>query len=279
MCFPEIVAQVLNCLDRVFDAGVKPPCRARFPRKVVGGYVHFSNPIRSQGSIINPRKLVDDPNVRVYSIPVPNGRRCYIFDCKFDSSLGRLIEADFVVASTNKKSNQIGNMTVDMALSPRAYNDNLNGLDNLRVAFTNEKYDVSAEYQHYLTDGESRFSGRANGLLSLVANSLGSSAEYKIGRFAFGGRAFSGVITDEGLLENDPTISSQFEPARLGLANGAAMNAGYKNERFAFKNSATSFEFTYLTGKTVILFLVYARSFAFSKVVTVIVLPSLKYVS
>ena len=154
-------------------------------------------------------------------------------DSKHGLYMGDVL-ADFVVDSTNKKSNQIGNMTVDMALSPRAYNDNLNGLDNLRVAFTNEKYDVSAEYQHYLTDGESRFSGRANGLLSLVANSLGSSAEYKIGRFAFGGRAFSGVITDEGLLENDPTISSQFEPARLGLANGAAMNAGYKNEKFAF---------------------------------------------
>ncbi|MBQ3784937.1 MAG: hypothetical protein II843_00900, partial [Alphaproteobacteria bacterium] len=154
-------------------------------------------------------------------------------DSKHGLYMGDVL-ADFSVDTTNKKSNHIGNFTFDMALSSRAYNDNLNGLDNLRVAFTNEKYDVSAEYQHYLTDGESRFSGRANGVLSLVANSVGSSVKYKSGKFAFGGRAFSGIITDEGLLENDPTISSQFEPARLGLANGAAMEAGYKNEKFAF---------------------------------------------
>lgn len=154
-------------------------------------------------------------------------------DSKHGLYMGDVL-ADFSVDTTNKKSNHIGNFTFDMALSPRVYNDNLNGLDNLRVEFNNEKYDVSAEYQHYLTDGESRFSGRANGVLSLVANSVGSSVKYKSGKFAFGGRAFSGIITDEGLLENDPTISSQFEPARLGLANGAAMEAGYKNEKFAF---------------------------------------------
>ena len=154
-------------------------------------------------------------------------------DSKHGLYMGDVL-ADFVVDSTNKRTNQIGNVTVDMALSPRAYNDNLNGLDNLRVAFTNEKYDVSAEYQHYLTDGESRFSGRANGVLSLVANSVGSSVKYKSGKFAFGGRAFSGVITDEGLLENDPTISSQFEPARLGLANGTVMDTEYKTDKFLF---------------------------------------------
>lgn len=153
-------------------------------------------------------------------------------DLKHGLYMGDVL-ADFSVDTTNKKSNRIGNFTFDMSLSSRAYNDNLNGLDNLRVAFTNEKYDVSAEYQHYLTDGESRFSGRANGVLSLVSNSVGSCAKYKMGKFAFGGRAFSGVITDEGLLENDPAILSLFEPGRLGLANGAVMDAEYKTDKFA----------------------------------------------
>lgn len=142
--------------------------------------------------------------------------------------------ADFAVDSANRRTNQIGNFTFDMALSPRAYNDNLNGLDNLRIAFNNEKYDIDAEYQRFLTDGESRFSGRANGVLSLVSNSVASGAKYKIGNFAFGTRAFSGTITDENLLENDPAISSQFEPARLGFANGVAIDTGYKTDKFAF---------------------------------------------
>ncbi len=145
--------------------------------------------------------------------------------------------ADFNVDSTNKRTNQIGNMTIDMALSPRAYNDNLNGLDNLRIAFGNEEYDLDAEYQHYLTDGESRFNGRANGVLALVSNSVTTGAKYKYGNFAFGGRAFSGAITDEQLLENDPVISSQYEPGRLGLATGAAMNTEYNSDSFTFNVS------------------------------------------
>ena len=141
---------------------------------------------------------------------------------------------DFNVDSTNKHTRQIGNVKIDMAMSARAYNDNLSGLSDLRVALGSEKYDVTGEYQRFLVDGESRFSGRANGLLSLVANSVTSSAKYKYGNFAFGGRAFTGTITDETLLATDPTVSSQFEPMRLGLANGATMDAGFKNDKFAF---------------------------------------------
>ncbi len=142
--------------------------------------------------------------------------------------------ADFSVDSTNTHTNKIGNMTFDMTLSSRAYADNMNGLDNLRVALNSENYDLEADYQHHLTDGESRFSGRANGVLSLVANSVSSGAKYKAGNFAFGARAFSGTVTDENLLENDPVISAQFEPGRLGFANGGAMDVSYNNDKFGF---------------------------------------------
>lgn len=139
---------------------------------------------------------------------------------------------DFNVDSTNKRQNKIGNFSFDMSMSPRAYNDNMNGLDNLRVAFNNEKYDIDAEYQHHLTDGESRFNGRANGLLGLVSNSVSSGAKVKFGNFAFGTRAFSGSITNENLLETDPVVSSQFEPGRLGFASGASIDSGYSNDKF-----------------------------------------------
>ncbi len=140
--------------------------------------------------------------------------------------------ADFAVDSSNKHINKIGNMTFDMAMSPRAYVDSLNGLDNLNVKFSNENYDLGAGYQRYLTNGESRFCGRANGVLSLVSNSVSSGAKYKTGNFAFGVNAFSGTMTDENLLETDPVVSSQFEPARLGFANGGAVEVSYNNEKF-----------------------------------------------
>ena len=144
---------------------------------------------------------------------------------------------EFSVDSTNKRHNQIGNFAFDMSMSPRAYNDNLNGLDNLRVGFNSSRYDLDAGYQHHLTDGESRFNGRANGVLSLVSNSVSFGAKHKIGNFAFGTRAFSGNISDENLIENDPVVSSQFEPERLGFANGAALGAGYNNDKFGLNVS------------------------------------------
>ena len=144
---------------------------------------------------------------------------------------------EFNVAATNKQTREIGRFSFDMSVSPRAYNDNMNGLDNLRVAFSNEKYDIDAEYQHYLTNGESRFNGRANGVLALVSNAIDSGAKYKMGNFAFGTRVFSGDITNENLLENDPVVSSQFEPGRLGFANGAAIDSEYNNDKFGLNVS------------------------------------------
>ncbi len=144
---------------------------------------------------------------------------------------------DFNVDSTNKRSNQIGNLKVDMAMSQRAYNDNLNGLDNMRVAWTTDNFDIATEYQYHLTDGESRFDGRANGVLGLMSNTLSANTMYKNGRFGFGGRAFVGAITDENLLDKDPVVSSQFEPGRLGLANGGSFDTKYITDTFGLSVS------------------------------------------
>jgi len=144
---------------------------------------------------------------------------------------------DFNVGISNKRHNEIGNFSFDMSLSSRAYNDNMNGLDDLRIAFTNDKYDIDTGYQHHFTNGESRFNGRANSVLSLVSNVIDSGAKYKIGNFAFGTRVFSGSITDENLLESDPVVSSQFEPGRLGFANGASFETEYKNDKIGLNVS------------------------------------------
>jgi len=145
--------------------------------------------------------------------------------------------AEFAVDSTNKRTSKIGNMTFDMAMSPRAYNDNFNGLDDLTMKFSSENYDLETGYQHHLTNGESRFNGRANGVLALVSDSVSSGAKYKSGNFAFGAHVFSGTITDENLLENDPVVSSQYEPGRLGFANGGAMDVVYNNDKFGLNVS------------------------------------------
>ncbi len=133
---------------------------------------------------------------------------------------------------------QIGAFGVSMQFSERAYNDNLNGLDNLKLDYKNGNWSFAASYQHYLTDGLSRFDGMANPILGLASNAVVSDVVYKSGNWSFGGRAFSGAITDEGLLENDPTISAQYMPAKLGLMNGGQSTVSWEKEGLSF---ATSF--------------------------------------
>lgn len=121
---------------------------------------------------------------------------------------------------------QIGATRFSMSLSQRAYNDNMSGLDNMSLSFAHGNWNFGARYQHYLTDGLSKFSGMPNPILSLASNAVSSDVTYRHNKWTFGARAFSGAITDEGLLENDPTVSAQFAPARLGLMRGGEMSAG-----------------------------------------------------
>ncbi len=129
---------------------------------------------------------------------------------------------------------QIGNIGFTMAMSPRPYADNLNGLDNMRLDYTTGNWDMAAGYQHYFTDGASRFDGMSNPIFALATNAITSDFAYNLGRWSFGARAFSGAITDEELLDNDPTISSQYNPARLGGINGVQSHVNWTGDKFGF---------------------------------------------
>ena len=130
-----------------------------------------------------------------------------------------------------------GDMSFFMTRSERAYNDNMNGLDELRLSFDMGALHIGADYQHHMTDGVSRFSGMANPVLALASNATATNVGYDFGNWTFGSRAFFGTITDDGLLENDPTLSAQYTPATLGLVSGAESSIGWKNDRFAITTS------------------------------------------
>ena len=135
---------------------------------------------------------------------------------------------------------QIGNVGFSMTTSPRAYNDNMGGLDNMRIDWSMGNWNVAAGYQRYLTDGVSRFTGLSNPILNLASNAVVSDATYDFGNWSFGARAFSGNITDESLLEHDPTIAANYAPARLGFVRGGGANIGLRGKYFGF-NSAIGF--------------------------------------
>lgn len=143
----------------------------------------------------------------------------------------------------------IGALGMTMELAERLYDDNMGGLDNLSLDYKTGNWRFGASYQHYLTDGESRFSGLANPVLGLMSNAVVSDVEYNFGNWAFGARAFSGAITSEGLLESDPTISAQYIPAKLGLMRGAQSHVAWSGKKFAFTGAVgNSYETNTLLG-------------------------------
>lgn len=146
---------------------------------------------------------------------------------------------DFKVQSSEfgKRETKIGDMSFSMSLSEKSYADNLGGLENMQFGYNAGDFDFAVGYQHYMTDGMSRFDGTANPVLSLASNAMVADVKYNFGKFAFGGRAFSGSVTDEGLLENDPTISGQYVPEKLGLISGAETGASWENDKFSFTAS------------------------------------------
>lgn len=136
----------------------------------------------------------------------------------------------------NRRS-QIGNIGFSMAVSERSYDDGLSGLENLRLDYATGNWNFGASYQRYLVDGASRFDGMANPVLGLASNAVVSDIEYEFGKWSFGVRAFSGAITDEGLLENDPTISAQYMPTKLGLMQGGQARVAWSDDDFKIVSS------------------------------------------
>ena len=131
----------------------------------------------------------------------------------------------------------MGDVSFHLARSERAYGDNMGGLDELRLGFNRGAFHISADYQRYLTDGASRFSGLNNPVLGLASNAVTTGASYDMGRWTFGARAFSGAITNDGLLENDPTLSAQYVPATLGWVNGAQSSVAWHGNKFGVTTS------------------------------------------
>jgi hypothetical protein len=136
----------------------------------------------------------------------------------------------------------VGDMKFTLARTERAYADNMNGLDNMRLEYGVGNWNFGADYQHYLTDGKSRFFDSTNPILGLASNAVTADTTYKHGKWSFSARAFSAAITDEGLLQNDPVVSATYEPMKLGAMNGTQSAIAWAGEKFGF---ASAFGFSH----------------------------------
>ncbi len=140
---------------------------------------------------------------------------------------------DLQTRRTTPNRAKIGRFGFSMAMSARPYNDSFGGLDSMSLDYSTGDWNFRGGYQRYFTDGISRFTGLSNPVLGLASNAVVSDAVYNSGRWSFGGRAYSGAITDESLLENDPTISAQYVPGRLGLMQGAQSHVAWAGDKLS----------------------------------------------
>ncbi len=173
-----------------------------------------------------------------------------------DMSLPRVWKNEFALGASSKRGlymgdvlgefktrneapdrTQFGNFGFSMSMSEKAYADNLNGLDNMRLDYTSGNWTFAADYQRHFTDGASRFDGMSNPILGMASNVVSSDILYNMGRWSLGGRAYSGAITDESMLDNDPTLASQYLPARLGMMQGAQSDVNWQGDKFGFSAS------------------------------------------
>ena len=169
------------------------------------------------------------PRIWEHSVSFGNNSRSALY-------MGDVL-GDLHVRAEKDNTMNIGNMSFGFSRSERAYNDSMGGLDNMRFGYSLGDWELTADYQHYLTDNESRFYGMANPILALASRATTGGVSYNLNKWSFGARGFSGAITDEGLLENDPTVSSLNEPMRLGTISGAQSEIGWGGEKFGFHTS------------------------------------------
>ena len=171
--------------------------------------------------------------------------RVWANEFEFNNSGKRGLYMGDVLGDLRTHKNQpatsnFGDMAFSISVSERAYIDNLNGLDSLVLSYNGDNWNMNASFQHYFTDGVSRFTGMVNPVLNLASNVVTTGAEYKTGNWSFGGRGYSGFVTDESLLENDPTITAQYMPGKLGHIGGMESHVGYKTDKFGFVASVGS---------------------------------------
>jgi len=169
-----------------------------------------------------------------------------IFENTFSLNSGRRgmymgdVLGDFKTTSDTGGQKNADGLSFNMSFSDsvRAA-DNMGGLDELSFGMVRGDYKFGAKYQRHFSDSENMIlrGDTSNPILALSSNVITSNADVSFGRWSFGARAFSGAITDESLLENDPTISNMYVPMRLGTASGAESAIGFAAKKFGFATS------------------------------------------
>jgi hypothetical protein len=143
---------------------------------------------------------------------------------------------DFVTEIADSSQQIAEKFSFNMKFSESNRVSNMSGLDELSFGYRAGAWSFGAEYKHHFNDraGVVLRGEASNPVLSLASNAMATSATFGDGAWSFGARAFSGQITDQQLLENDPMLTGQYEPLQLGTMHGAESSVNYNSGKFGF---------------------------------------------
>jgi hypothetical protein len=176
------------------------------------------------------------PRVFENEFALSGGRRgIYLGDALGEFDPEKEKSSEGILKNDDKKDG----LSFDAKFSESNRVSSMNGLGELSLEYKSGGWGLGAEYKRRLNDARGavlRGDG-SNPILSLASDAVSSGATWAGGGWTFGARAFSGQITDEQLLENDPAISGRYEPERLGFMRGAESSVGFAGEKFALRTS------------------------------------------
>ncbi|MCL1902374.1 MAG: hypothetical protein FWG18_01960 [Alphaproteobacteria bacterium] len=136
---------------------------------------------------------------------------------------------DFKIDNNNdtKLTSDNSPISVNMSLRDNAIDDGYGNIDKLSFGYKSGGWNFGAKYERNMGERNIMRGDASNPLLSLASYAMSSDVKYGAGAWSFGFRGFSGAITEEGLLENDPALSGNYNPMRLGSVYGGEASVEY----------------------------------------------------
>jgi hypothetical protein len=98
--------------------------------------------------------------------------------------------------------------------------DGYGNLDELSLGYSAGAWSFGAKYERNMGGANIMRGDAANPVLSLASNAVSTDVKYGTGAWSVAFRGWTGAITEEGLMENDPALSGRYTPMRLGSVSG-----------------------------------------------------------
>jgi len=145
-------------------------------------------------------------------------------------------------------------LTASMSLRESFVDDGYGNIDKLKLRYGAGAWMFGAKYERNMGDTNILRGDNANPILAIASHAMSTDAAFHSGNWRFGIGGFTGSITEEGLLANDPALSGTRKLMKLGAVwgfdTGAVYDAGIFSvaSSFGFMNESDTMLGAYSAG-------------------------------